>query len=71
MGNPEQTESPSAPDPEACVPQQTPAVNVNVVVPPPTQHLPLALLFMVLFTFCLVLMFVPMISYGYHEMLYK
>lgn len=67
MGNPEQI------DPEASAPPQEQAapIHLTVVVEPHANRLPLALLFMVLFTFCLVLLFVPAISYGYHKMLFQ
>ena len=81
MGNPQQSEQTDQPDPEACAPPQEacatshpPGVNLTVVVQQPgpaMPRLPLALLFMVLFTFCLVMLFVPMIAAGYHTMLYQ
>jgi hypothetical protein len=65
MGNPEQN------DPEACAPpqEQAPAIHLTVVVEPASSKLPFALLFMVLFTFCLAMLSVPAASYGYYAIM--
>ena len=63
MGNPEHN------DPEASAPpEERPApIQLTVVVESHSRALPFALLFMVLFTFCIVLLSVPAISYGYYN----